>query len=354
MSELLGRKADHLDLAARGDVSFRRTTLLECVELLHDALPELDFDDIDLGCDLLGKRLRAPILIAAMTGGTERARAINMALAEVAEDLGLGIGLGSQRAMVEDAEVKATFQIRDAAPTALILGNIGGVQAMKMTLGEVEALAQAVDADALCVHLNPAMELIQAEGDRKFSGVLASIQRLVQGLSRPVVVKETGCGISPRVVERLRLCGARHVDVSGAGGTSWVAVETERATERRRGIGETFREWGVPTAPSVAFCAASGGFESIIATGGVANGLDIARAIALGANAAGIARPVLVALESGGPRAVRDLLLQVQTELRIAMLLCGASNLAALRQAPRLLRAPLTEWLGVNAPEKRD
>jgi isopentenyl-diphosphate Delta-isomerase len=348
MSDIFGRKADHLDLATSGDVSFRRTTLLECVELVHEALPELDFDEIDLACSLLGKRLRAPILIAAMTGGTERARGINLALAEVAEELALGFGLGSQRAMLKDADAVATFQVRATAPTTLVLGNIGAVQAMQMQPDELQSLVDAVGADGLCIHLNPAMELIQAEGDRNFRGILAKLQGLVQQFQRPIVVKETGCGISVSTARRLRASGVRHIDVSGAGGTSWVAIEAERTHERLRTVGDTFREWGIPTAPSVALCATCE-FESVVATGGITNGLDVARAIALGANAVGIARPVLVAFDQGGKVAVRDYLLRVETELRVAMLLCGARNLVALRSVPRLLHGPLAEWLKVLA-----
>lgn len=344
MNDIFGRKADHLDLAANGDVGFRKTHLLECVELLHDALPELDFDEIDLGCSLVGKSLRAPIVIAAMTGGTERARHINLALGEVAEELGIGIGLGSQRAMHLMPRVAQSFQIRSVAPTALLLGNIGAVQACQMHRDELVGLVGSVGADALCIHLNPAMELIQAEGDRRFRGVLANIERLVADFPVPIIVKETGCGISRAVARRLRAIGVRHVDVSGAGGTSWIAVEAERASAHRRSIGDNFREWGIPTAAAVAHCADIG-FESVVATGGMATGLDAARAIAVGAGAIGIARPVLVALEQGGKAAVRDYLLRVQEELRIAMLLCGARDLDALRRAPRMIRPPLADWI---------
>jgi isopentenyl-diphosphate Delta-isomerase len=348
MNDIFGRKADHLDLAARGDVAFRKSTLLECVELVHDALPELDFDDIDLGCEMLGKRLQAPIIIAAMTGGTERAKRINLELAEVAEELGLGFGLGSQRAMLQEPSATSSFQVRAVAPTALVLGNIGGVQAMQMQPSALAALVDGIGADALCIHLNPAMELIQVDGDRKFRGVLAQIGRLVRELPCPILVKETGCGMSASVASRLHGAGVRHVDVSGAGGTSWVAVEAERSFEARRAIGETFREWGIPTAVTVASCAKSG-FQTIVATGGISSGLDAARAIALGATVVGMARPLLIAFENGGKLAVRNTLLRVQTELRIAMLLCGAVNLAAMRSAPRILREPLNEWLKVPA-----
>jgi isopentenyl-diphosphate Delta-isomerase len=348
MNDIFGRKADHLDLSATGDVGFRKTTLLECVELVHDAVPELDFDEIELGCRFLGKPLRAPILIAAMTGGTERARAINLAIAEVAEELGLGFGLGSQRAMAQDPEATASYEVRSVAPTTVVLGNIGGVQATKTPLSELETLVLSVGADALCIHLNPAMELMQAEGDRCFRGVMDTIERLTREFSHPIVVKETGCGISASTARRLFACGVRHVDVSGAGGTSWVAVEAERGDDERRRIGETFREWGIPTAPSVAFCARCG-FDSVVATGGIATGLDVARAITLGATVAGIARPLLIAFEHGGKAAVRQYLLRVETELRMAMLLCGARNMGELKTASRLLRAPLAEWLTVLA-----
>jgi isopentenyl-diphosphate delta-isomerase len=344
MSDIFGRKADHLDLAATGDVAFRRSNLLEQVELVHEALPELDYDEIDVSCELLGKRLRAPILIAAMTGGTERAQRINLALAAVAEELGLGFGLGSQRAMLLEPAARSTFQVRDQAPSTLVLGNIGGVQATQMSDAALTDLVESVGADALCIHLNPAMELVQADGDRNFKGVFATIQRLTRTFGRPIVVKETGCGLSARTAGKLRAAGVLHVDVSGAGGTSWVAVEAERAAQDRRGIGDTFREWGIPTAATVAFCARYD-FATIVATGGIASGLDAARAIALGASAIGIARPVLIQFERGGAAAVREYLKRVQAELRMAMLLCGARNLGALRTVPRLLRRPLTEWL---------
>lgn len=207
MSDIFGRKADHLDLAATGDVAFQKTNLLEQVELIHEALPELDFDEIELGCDLFGVRLRAPILIAAMTGGTERARRINWALAEVAEELGLGFGLGSQRAMLLEPEARSTFLVRKVAPNTLVLGNIGGVQASQMQEAAITDLVESVGANALCVHLNPAMELVQAEGDRSFRGVFETIKRLAQGFRYPIIVKETGCGLSLRTAGRLRAAG---------------------------------------------------------------------------------------------------------------------------------------------------
>jgi isopentenyl-diphosphate delta-isomerase len=221
------RKADHIELCATGDVGFRsKTTLLEQVELVHDSLPELALDEIDLSVSILGKQLRAPLFIAGMTGGTARARDINRELAAIAEERGYGFGLGSQRAMLR-GDRDETYQVREVAPTALILGNIGAVQARELSTDAVTDLIGRVGADALCVHLNPAQEVVQPGGDRYFAGALGAIERLAEELAVPVVAKETGCGIGPRAARRLARAGVRHVDVSGAGGTSWVAVETE-------------------------------------------------------------------------------------------------------------------------------
>lgn len=345
MTDIGSRKVDHLDLATRGDVGFRNTTtLLECVKLVHDAVPELAYDDIDLSLTLFGKRLSAPILIAAMTGGTERARRINRELAAIAEERGYAFGLGSQRALHKDPSALPTYDVRDVAPTALLLGNIGVVQAAASSSAELGELVDRVGADALCVHLNPAMELVQPNGDRDFRGGLDAITRLVAELGRPVIVKETGCGIGPAAAMKLRSAGAVHVDVSGAGGTSWVAVETARAEGLAKSVGETFRDWGVPTAPSVVFCARAG-FETIFATGGVKTGLEVAQAIALGASAAGIARASLLALENGGRDAALAFFERVEAELRTAMLLVGARTLNELSRAPRMVLGELAAWL---------
>jgi len=349
MSDIARRKADHLDLAASGDVGFHgTTTLFECVRLVHDALPELAFDDLDLGSELLGKRLRAPILIAAMTGGHPRAERINRELALLAEERGLAFGLGSQRAMLRDPKALASYRVRDVAPNALLLGNIGVVQAAAMSSAEVEDLVGAVQADALCVHLNPAMELVQAEGDRDFRHGLATLARLSSELSVPVIAKETGCGLSTHVARRLQSAGVRHVDVSGAGGTSWVAVETHRASDERKALGHAFWEWGIPTAASVA-CVARVGFETVFATGGVRGGLDIVKALVLGASAGGIARTLLQALESGGLDGARSLLNQTENEIRTAMLLTGSRTIAALARAPRVLLGELAQWIEQEA-----
>jgi isopentenyl-diphosphate delta-isomerase len=345
MVDIASRKADHLDLATSGDVGFRRTTtLFECVRLVHDALPELSFEELDLSVSVCGKRLRAPLLIAAMTGGHERAERINRELASIAEERGYAFGLGSQRALYRDRSHLSTYAVRDVAPNALLLGNLGVVQAGEMSTEEVKELVGLVGADALCLHLNPAQELVQEEGDRNFRGGIATIERLNAELSLPLIVKETGCGLSSSVAERLRQVGVRHVDVSGAGGTSWVAVETHRATAARKPLGEAFWDWGIPTAASVSFCARQG-FETIFATGGVKSGLDVAKALALGASVGGIARRALQALESGGRAGAVAFFEQIETELRTAFLLAGARNASELARAPRIVTGELAEWL---------
>ncbi len=348
-SSISDRKADHIELCAEGDVGFKQTsTLLGCVRLVHDALPDMKLSEVDTSAVLFGKTLRAPIVIAAMTGGTEKAAQINRDLASIAEERRYAFGLGSQRAMHVRPWTAATYRVRDVAPTALVLGNVGVVQARGMTTSEVRLLLDEAGADALCVHLNPAMELVQPGGDRDFSDGLLTIERLVEGVGLPVMVKETGCGLSPAVGRRLRDVGVLHVDVSGAGGTSWVGVETLRAEAagdaRSRHLGASLWDWGIPTAASVALVSHLG-FDTVVATGGVAGGLDAARAVALGAHAVGLARPVLKALVAGGRAAAVELLEGVEAELRAAMLLTGSRDVAAMRRAPRVLTGELRSWL---------
>lgn len=353
-ADISERKADHIDLCATGDVGFlAKTTLFEQVELVHDALPERSVDAIDMSTKLFGKRLRAPIFIAAMTGGTARAREINRELARIAEERGYGFGLGSQRAMLS-GERTDTYEVRDVAPTALLLGNIGGVQASKLGTDAIEELAGKVGADAMCVHLNPAMEIVQPGGDRDFSGVLGAIERLVRELSLPVIAKETGCGLGWSAAQRLAQAGVKHVDVSGAGGTSWVAVETARAKKEARSLGQALRDWGIPTAASVAIVrAVRPRFRTIIATGGITGGIDVAKAIVLGADAAGMARPVLQALLDGGRERALAFLDQAEAELRAVMLLVGAGDIPALKAAPALVSGELQNWIEYASQRKR-
>ena len=336
------RKADHIQLCIDGDVSFRRkSNLIEDIELIHDALPELAVSDIDLTTQFAGKTLSAPLIIAAMTGGVDKADQINRDLATVAEELGIGFAFGSQRPLLSKG-ITAGYMVRDIAPNALVLGNIGIVQATETETAALEELVQKSGSDALCVHLNPAMEVVQPEGDQDFRGGLDTLARLVEGLSVPIIVKETGCGLSRSVGERIRKLGIEWVDVSGAGGTSWVAVETHRATNRKQMLGETFWDWGIPTAASVLQLKGLG--LGICATGGMRTGLDVAKAIAIGATCGGIARTFLQAHAAGGVEGLREAAIRVIHEIRIACLLCGARTPAELRSKPVLLGPQLSRW----------
>ncbi|MDP2308651.1 MAG: type 2 isopentenyl-diphosphate Delta-isomerase [Pseudomonadota bacterium] len=341
-SDIAARKADHIALCVAEDVGFQgKTTLFEDVELIHDALPELALDQVDLSCTFAGRSLRAPLFIAAMTGGTAQAEAINRDLAIVAEALGVGLCFGSQRPLLMRG-IRDGYFVRDVAPTAPIFGNIGVVQARETPTKALAEMLDACGADALCVHLNPAMEVVQPEGDQDFRGGLQTIRRLVEELPYTVIVKETGCGLSRSVAERLVSVGVSWVDVSGAGGTSWVGVEARRAEAGQRALGERYWDWGIPTAASVAQLSDLG--LGIIATGGVSDGLMAAKAIALGATCAGIARPFLQA-QARGRDALHEAVTAVIDELRLAHLLTGSRDGAALRDAPLVIGPRLARWV---------
>jgi isopentenyl-diphosphate delta-isomerase len=342
------RKADHIDLCTDGDVGFRnKTNLLDDVGLVHDALPEMSVGEVDLHTSFAGKTLRAPVVIAAMTGGVDRAQRINRDLASVAEELGIGFAFGSQRPLLTKG-IRAGYEVRDVAPNALVLGNIGVVQAAQTETARLADLVATCGADALVIHLNPAMEVVQPEGDDDFRGGLDTIARLVEELPCPVVVKETGCGLSRGVGARIAAVGVKWVDTSGAGGTSWVAVEANRAEGEQKALGEAFWDWGIPTAASVVQLNGLG--LGICATGGVRNGVEIARAIALGASCGGIARTFLQAHARGGRDEVKRVAEQVIAEIRIAMLLTGSRNLNELRGKPVLMGGRLRPWVPRDAP----
>jgi isopentenyl-diphosphate delta-isomerase len=339
------RKADHLEIAASGRAEFARSTLLEEVHLVHQALPELAVEDVVLATDLAGKRLSAPLVITGMTGGTAEAAQVNRDLARAAQAAGVALGLGSQRAMDEHPELEATYQVRDVAPEVVLFGNVGAVQAVAMGPVRVIELAKRIGADAMCVHLNPAQELIQAHGDRDFRGVVAMISRLVDASPVPVIVKETGCGLSAEAARALVGTGVRIVDVSGAGGTSWIAVEAARAADgsSAAALGGELAEWGLPTAVSVALCVRAG--LTVIASGGLRSGYDVARALALGARCGGMAAPMLRAQRASGTEGVAAAIAEVVAAIRAVCVLTGCKNVKDLARAPRHLGAPLRTFI---------
>lgn len=332
------RKDQHLDLVLQGVGVPTGTAGFEAVVFEHVALPELDFDAVDLSARLFDRPLKAPILISSMTGGPARAEAVNARLAEAAQELGLALGVGSQRVAVEGAGgAGLDAGLRRRAPDAALLANIGAAQlVLGWGLKEAQACVDMIEADALIVHLNPLQEIAQPEGDRNWSGVTAAIERLARSLPVPVIVKETGAGISGRVARTLIDAGVAGIDVAGSGGTNWALIEGGRAeTESDRAFARAFAGWGVPTARAIADVRAACPDALLIGSGGVKDGVDVAKAIRLGADlvgqAAGVLPAALVSTE-----AVIEHFGVVTRQLRGACFCTGSRDLAALRTA-RLL-----------------
>ncbi len=303
---------------------------------VHEALPDLDYGSIDLGADLLGRRLQAPLLISAMTGGPTRAEAINARLAETAQHLGLALAVGSQRTALEGGPAGGLDRsLRDRAPDTPILANIGAAQLTRgFGLDQARRAIDMIGADALVVHLNPLQEACQPEGDRDWWGVGAALQALIRSLDVPVIVKETGAGISALTAQRLIAMGAAGLDVAGAGGTNWALIEGERATEAAdRAHAQAFAGWGIPTARAIAEARNALPEALIIGSGGVRDGLDVAKSIRLGADVVGMAAGVIHAATES-TEAVVDLFQVVIRQLRTACFCTNAASLAALRRVP--------------------
>lgn len=332
------RKLDHLRICLDEDSQFRdRTTGLEDYGFIHQALPEIDLAQVRLSCSLLGKDLSAPLIISSMTGGTKEAEQINLNLAQAAQEKGVAMGLGSLRAALEDSSLAHTYQVRRVAPEILLFANLGAVQLnYGYDFEDCQAAVEMIEADALILHLNPLQECLQPDGNTNFVSLLTKIEELCHRLPVPLVVKEVGWGISKRVAEMLANAGVAAIDVAGAGGTSWSTVERYRARdEKMRSIAQTFADWGIGTAESIRMVREAAPEATIIASGGIRTGIDVAKAIALGARAAGIATPFLEAA-SIGPQAVTAKLEQLSEELRIAMFCIGATDLATVRDTPLL------------------
>lgn len=338
------RKDQHLDLVLERDVEHAEPTLLHEVGLLHDSLPELDLTEVRLERRWFGRRMAAPILITGMTGGSDRAGAVNRDLAMAAEAAGVALGTGSMRPLLADPARRPDYDLRPLAPTVPLLGNLGVMQAAGQDPGKVGATLQDLGYDALCIHLNPAQELAQAEGDRRFRGALDTLAKWLRDCPLPIIVKETGAGMSPHALDRLRAIGADWVDVSGRGGTSWTKVEAERPGADA--FGRWFGNWGLPTAASVVWARRRG--LRAIASGGLRDPLDALRALALGAEWVGVARPLLAAVTAGGAAAAHAWLRDFSEGLRRGMLLVGAADVAALRRLPRRIGPELASWLALD------
>lgn len=332
------RKTEHIRINLEKDVQFPRlTTGLENYRFLHQALPELDLNALDSTVTLFGKTLAAPILISSMTGGTELALRLNKRLAEAAQATGIAMGLGSQRAGIEHPELIRTYAVRDVAPDILLFANVGAVQ-LNYGYG-AEQCQRAVDmleADALILHFNVLQEAVQPEGDTNFAGLLAKVEQVCRNVRVPVIAKEVGWGFSPRDVARLVDAGVACIDVAGAGGTSWSEVEYHRApTAFHARVAAAFADWGIPTADAIRYAVEAAPNLPVIASGGLRDGIDIAKCIALGATMGGLAGPFLKAADQSVEAAVQ-LARELTAELRIAMLCSGANSIAELQKTPLL------------------
>ncbi|HUI09937.1 MAG TPA: type 2 isopentenyl-diphosphate Delta-isomerase [Bacteroidota bacterium] len=337
------RKKEHVDITLTRDVRFRgKTTGLEHLEFVHNALPELDIAEVDTHTRFLGHELALPLMVSCMTGGYARALAINRDLAAVCESAGIALGVGSQRQALENTVYHRTFSVvREAAPSIPVVGNIGAAEVARMKdASPALRLAELVRADAFAVHLNPLQEFLQPEGTPAFRGVLSGIGMLARSLPIPLIVKEIGAGLSAAVIRRLLDAGVSIIDVAGAGGTSWAGVEAIRRKDPPDGA--PFWDWGIPTAIALQEAAAlrrEGRQMTLIASGGIASGLDVARCLALGADIAASARPLLEALARGGRKGLSALIARWALELRGAMFLTGSARVADLRAA-QLVRYP--------------
>lgn len=333
------RKDDHIRINLEQQVQFPHlTTGLERYRFLHQAVPELDLPQVNTQTVFLGKVLAAPILISSMTGGTERAQTINRILAEAAQESQIALGLGSMRAALENPEVAATYQVRSVAPDILLFANLGAVQLnYGYDVDHCRRVVELVEADALFLHFNALQEAVQPEGDSNFSGLLKKIETVCRQLSVPVIAKEVGWGFSPQAARQLADAGVSAIDVAGAGGTSWSEVEYHRApNEQLANVARAFADWGIPTADSIRYVHDAAPHLSVIASGGLRDGIDIAKCLALGADLGGIAGPFLKAADQSLD-AVRKLIWELTAELRVTMFVSGAVDINALKQTPLYL-----------------
>lgn len=336
-----GRKADHIRIATEEDVGFGSLTNgLDRYRFVHQALPEIDLDAVDTTTTLLGRRLAAPILISCMTGGVAKGGLINRILAAAAQHSGVAMGVGSQRAALDDPALEATFQIRELAPDVPLLANLGAAQlAGPDGLDRCLAVVRMIHADALVIHVNPLQEALQPEGTTRFTGLIDRIGEVAAAIDVPIIIKEVGWGIAENIARRLAEVGVAGIDVAGAGGTNWGEVERRRMDDPVMvRVAEEFRDWGIPTADAVVGCRRGFPDGLVIASGGLRTGLDAAKCLALGADAVGFAAPLLKAAVVSR-RAVDERLRGIIEGLRIAMFCIGAATLTDLAGTPHLVRA---------------
>lgn len=336
------RKADHIRINLQENVNFEHvSTGFERYRFIHCALPDADLEEINTSTTLLGKRLAAPLIISSMTGGTPEASTINQCLAEAAQATGVGLGLGSQRAAIQDPSLENTYRVRHVAPDILLMANLGAIQ-LNYGYGPDECCraVEMVEADALILHLNPLQEALQPEGNTRFTGLVSKIESVCRALKVPVIVKEVGWGISEQVARQLADAGVAVIDVAGAGGSSWSQVEMHRATtERQRQVAAAFADWGISTAESLQMARQGAPELPIIASGGIRDGIQMSKAIALGAVACGVAGPFLSAAHKS-TTAVAELIAVLVTQLRVAMFAAGVTDIPSLQNTPIIPTMP--------------
>ena len=325
------RKSDHIKINLEKDVRSALTSGLEEYRFIHEALPELSLDKVDTSLVLFTKWLHAPILISSMTGGTEHTRTLNLRLAEAAQSMRIAMGVGSQRAALEDPKQAASYQVRKVAPDILLFANIGAVQLNHgYTVDHCRRAVDMIEADALYLHLNPLQEAVQEAGDTNFAGLGRKIEEVCRKLEAPVIIKEVGWGISERTAKLLANCGVAAIDVAGAGGTSWSQVEMHRAPDEfTRELAAAFAGWGIPTAESILNVRKAAPNMTVFASGGLKNGLDIAKCIALGAKLGGMASPYLKAAAVSTEQIIRMIKL-TKKQIEVTMFACGAGKLEDL------------------------
>ncbi|MFW6249616.1 MAG: type 2 isopentenyl-diphosphate Delta-isomerase [Alkalispirochaetaceae bacterium] len=341
--DLAGRKSRHLEICIDEERFLVETgrARFDEVHLLHRALPELNEEELDTTVEFLGAPVSMPLFVSSMTGGSAEGYNANKQLAQAAEALGIPVGMGSIRILFRKPEVLEHFQLKRFAPSVPVFANIGGVQLPAMSHPEIFEMLRRIEVDGVAVHLNPGQELFQPDGDREFRGILDSVKRFCDGSPVPVIVKETGFGISPAEIRSLKEAGARYVDIAGSGGTNWAQVESYRLEAEDRAAAQEFGDWGIPTA---LLLAALGRERSgILASGGIRSGMDLVRAVALGAEAAGTALPFIRAVHAGGVDAAVAYGRRVEKVLRTAMLLSGSRTVSDLRTAPLWLSRELRE-----------
>jgi len=336
------RKVDHIRINLEQNVQFPNvTTGLEKYRFMHQALPELDLIEIDTRVTVFGKQLHAPILISSMTGGTEMARRINCNLAEVAQENGIAMGLGSQRAAIEDEALIETYRVRHVAPDILLFANVGAVQLNYGYAAEhCQRAVDMIEADALILHFNVLQEAVQPEGDTNFAGLLTQVEAVCKSLDVPVIAKEVGWGFSERNARDLQNAGVAAIDVAGAGGTSWSEVEYHRApTAFHAKVAASFADWGIPTADAVLYAKKGAPNVEIFASGGLRDGIDIAKCVALGAKLGGLAGPFLKTADQS-VEAANEFTKVLLAQLRVAMLCSGAKDIDTLSKTPLLQTEP--------------